>query len=527
MSVTEIGVDLGEFEIKLAYVQEVKNHENKINHLKYFETYPVSCKMYSQEYFNILKNAIKNFSKKIKKNKISLNFAVSHSKGLETLLLTVPQAEKKDIDAGVKFEAEQINGSSFDGYKTLWKKVKVYEEDKKMDVLFNAMNSKIITPLSKFKTINWKVSKIVPQGVVLERFAKDNDIVLDFGYKNSRVYFYEEGRLKGVENFPIGYYQIEEKVKEFLQEKALKKEDDEFYDFVDSMYMASSSALLVKEDPLVSEASKFVEPMILNLISEAKKSIRSFELKSGIYLDNIYYTGSLFNFKYLSSVVSSELDMILTPLETVAKDTEENKYEIASLVAISQTKPEKMNFAQFIGVNIDFSSIAFGVFTAALSAGLIFAGVNNKYDNLIETQSQTLLTQSSTVKDVESNISSYENISSRADRYSDLIDQVSGKHDSWLSLSLNMLTETTPSTISIKNVTIDGNNIKISGYSTDYSSIGFFAEKLKKHGNVEITSIEDYKKKKKLYSIVTNDSDLYQIEKEFELSLTSNGDGFN
>lgn len=525
MSRTEIGIDLGSYEIKIAYVQgATKNENSELNHLKKSACYPVVGKMYSQEYFSSVRNAIKDFSKKIKKKRLSLNFAIPYNKKTGIMALKVAKAEEKDVTLGVRFEAEQLTGISYNKHKTLWKKITDFPEEKQMEVLFASVDSKLMSQISKFKTVNWKVNRVIHQPVVLERFAKKNDIVLDFGYKSSRIYMYRNGRLFEVETLPVGFYHLEEKTKEFLQERAIEVED--FYGLMDKIEM-SNDFVKSELEGLELEVSNNLEPMILNLISETKKVVRSFELKNGLMLDTIFLTGSLFEIKYLSDVVSSELDLETRTLETVAKNTEETKYEIASLISIPYKKEEKLNFAQFARTNVDYTSMATGVATVALSAGLILSGLNHKYEDLVSSQERTLSEQSRTMETITTKSSQYEEIIRSSRDYIQKVEQISGDNEPWLSSALVVIPELTPLTISVTNMEVDGSKIVLKGYSSDYSSIGFFANKLEDFGTVNISSIKNYSKKKKKYTVTTENpedvSKKYLVTKQFEMTVEHNG----
>lgn len=519
MKHVEIGIDLGEYEIKIVTLNEMPENINK---LKDFKTYPVDSKMYSKEYFETVKSAIKDFSKKIKSSRLSLNFAVPYTNKSKLTILTVPMVEEKDLNTGIKFEVEQQTGEKFLGHKTLWKKSYVFETDNKMEILFSAMQSSLIASISKFKTINWKINKVIFQPVVLERLSKGNDVIIDFGYKKTKLYLYKEGRLREVEAFDFGYKGLEDKVTEYMKENEIPLEE-EFYDFVDKLYIPNG----FDENDVVLQVSSHVEPYLRELVSELKRSVRSFELKNGLDIDSVKGTGSLFNYKHFKELLSSELDMFVAPLEVVSKDTADTKYEIASAVALSEQKKEKLNYAQFVKMNIDYPSIAVGLSTIALTSALILAGLNTKYDNLVSEQDAITTKQTNTIMSLERKNSEYENIIMNDRNFLTVVDTMKNENYIWISDTLAVIPKLTPLTISITSMDLTSNSIVIQGLSSDYSSIGFFAKKLEPSGTVEIQTIEDYESTDTVYSVTkenpTDISDKYIMTQKFQITVSHNG----
>lgn len=546
---TEIGIDLGSNEIKIVHLEEVNSvSSSDLNHLREYESYPVSSPIYSKEYFATLKNAIKDFSKKIKKSKLSLNFVIPYDNNANILFLNLPMVDEKDLNLGIKFEVEQnLPELKNLDYKSAWKITEEYEELKESEILFATLNSEIIKSFTKFKTINWKVNKIMLQPIILERFAKENDVIIDFGNSSSRLYMYKDGNLAEIQQFEVGYSTLISSVKAALKQYAVNtaeniylddeakeniaerifEAEDNLDEFIYKLYV--KNGFLNDDDVFLNDISEKIEPMLLDLIEDVKRNIRTFELKNGINIDNIYYMGGLFNIKYLDNKLEAELDANVEPLNMVAKDIEDIKYDLAGLVAISQKTKDKMDFSQHIKANIDYNSILVGAVTVSLSVSLLIGFLHNNYDELIEGQQETEAKQVQTISLVDSQISQVQNSINDNRMFIDKISRISND-GSWLSDALFILPDAIPLSVSITNLQVVNGQVQIKGYSADYSAIGFFTKKLEEYGAVKIVSIADYNpgESTTLYSVVTDTpetiSEKYIMTKEFSLTLSHNGE---
>lgn len=519
---TEIGVDLGKYEIKIVKVELNSEELNSIEHAK---SYTVDCEMYSEEYFKLLRQSIKDFAKVIQSTRLSLNFSFPMSDSANIVFMSVPSVDTKDLEEGVKFEASQVlYEEDLSNYNTAWKIINEYEELNEYEVLFETLESNILKSISKFKSVNWKINRIMLQPILLERFSENNDAIIDFGYENTRVYFYKGGKLSGVEKVDTGAYEIEKEIEVYLEANSIETEE-EGSELMDELYVVND---YVENEGLWEGLSRHIKPLISDMISDIKGSIRAFELQNGISIDNIYHTGELFNLQYLDMALQSELDVALEPLNLIARDLDEAKYDLAALAAISPELKDTMDFAQQTKANVDYNSMLIAAVSISLSVGLALGVMNYKADTVLSEQMETESAQIGMLNDLEGEMLTYSNEIQGNQAFIDKIDGLNNEKK-WLSDILYVIPDISPLSVSVKEMKIVGGKVNLKGYSADYSSIGFFAEKLQKFGDVEILSINDYEPEAntKTYSVTSDKpdtiSDKFLITKTFEVVLNHNG----
>lgn len=519
---TEIGIDLGEYEIKIARVKELKDESNQdFNQLSNYESYPVFSEMYSQEYFKTLKKAIKDFSKKIGKPNLSLNIVLPINDYSTVSFLNVPAVSEKDLNEGIKFEAEQLfpDKDSSD-YQSVWKVINEYEELNEYEIMLATLGAKVIKEISQFKTLKWKVNRIMLAPVILERFAKENEVIVNFGYRHTRLYMYKEGSLNKVETLSTGGLHIEDEVKKYVEENEL---DLDYKELVNEIHFHND---LIEEDDLLVAISKEVKPTMKSLLEEIKMNIRSFELQNGINIEDVLYMGGLSNLKYLNTALESELEMNVQPMNIVAKDFEDVKYDLAALAMISPELKDKMDFSKFIKMNIDYPSILTAALTVSFSLALTLGIMDNKYNNILEEQNSILSEQTQTMKIIEEDINE---LDMQIVKNEEFINKIEGlKHQkNWLSDALYLIPETTPLSVSVSRINVVNGMIELEGYSADYSAIGFFAKELETIGSTKIVNVEDFDKNEQVYSVTTSTpesiSDKYLMKKKFKMIVNHAG----
>ena len=667
----ELGIDLGNRTIKIATVDKIHTRTSSmipvLNRLGAHEVYSVDCTPYSPEYFSFLKSCLKQFSKKYKLRNISLNITIPLD-NLESHIhfFDMPIVDKKLLSDGVSYEAEQLMDSeSIYNSEYTWKINEEKVATKEYKILLATLSKSLINSLASFKTITWKVNRLILQPVLLERFTENNDVIIDFGHLSTRVYLYKKGLLSETELINIGAKQLIEKVKiyldnhqiqevsaqeiikhvairnkkweeivhipkskgqensefvdEFLdnlsdtvnkdsdedsnltnadldsflmdlgadnsddQEKVVevaKKEDlNETLDEIDSflsdlnivpnqedyesfnepklkehkkleLLNEEESALLEekgehpseielfdeeskKEDEydedLLRELSFVIDEDINSMVTEIKRAIRMFELKTGQSVDNIYYFGQVSKMSILTSIIESELEMKLKPIEILdmAEEGLVSLYSIASLASMDPKLKDNTDFSKHIKPNIDYNSVIVILLTLALSTGLAFKLISDKYQEEISNLNSIAPTQQQTLMKLNDDISS---LNSRIADYDSFIERTEAlkSQQKWLSDVLYLLPDRTPLTIVIHDIEILDGQVTIKGYSSDYSSIGFFANKLEDIAKIEIKSIDEFNPSDgNIYSVTMDTpeliSDKYKIEKEFTITLSYDG----
>lgn len=657
----ELGIDLGNRTIKIATVDKIHTRTSSmapvLNRLGAHEVYSVDCTPYSPEYFSFLKSCLKQFSKKYKLRNISLNITIPLD-NLESHIhfFDMPIVDKKLLSDGVSYEAEQLMDSeSIYNSEYTWKINEEKVATKEYEILLATLSKSLINSLASFKTITWKVNRLILQPVLLERFAENNDVIIDFGHLATRVYLYKKGRLSETELINIGAKQLIEKVKIYLDNhqiqevsaqeiikhvairnkkweeivhitkpkeqenyeldeelldnlsdtgennkdsnedsefnkadldsflmdledddandqviEVIKKEDlNENLDEIDSFLsdlnivpnqedyeskskehkkseLLEEKGELVKpgelelfdedskkedeyDEDLLRELSFVIDEDINSLVTEIKRVIRMFELKIGQSVDNIYYFGQVSKMSILTSIIESELEMKLKPIEILdmAEEGLGSLYSIASLASMDPKLKDNTDFSKHIKPNIDYNSVIVILLTLALTTGLAFKLISDKYQEEINKLNSIAPTQQQTLMKLNDDISS---LNSRIADYDSFIERTEAlkSQQKWLSDVLYLLPDRTPLTIVIHDIEILDGQVTIKGYSSDYSSIGFFANKLEDIAQIEIKSIDEFNPSDgDIYSVTMDNpeliSDKYKIEKEFTITLSYDG----
>ena len=680
----ELGIDLGNSTIKIAAVDKIHTRPSSmtpvLSRLGAHEVYSVDCTPYSPEYFSLLKSCLKQFSKKYKLRNISLNVAIPLD-NLESHVhfFNMPIVDRKLLSDGVSYEAEQAMDSELIyNSEYTWKINEEKETTKEYEILLATLSKSLINSLASFKTINWKVNRLILQPVLLERFAENNDVIIDFGHLSTRVYLYKKGRLSETELINIGAKQLIEKIKvyldnhqiqdvsaqeiikhvairnkkweeivhvaksnkqenaelaeeflenlsdtvenskdsdedseltnadldsflmdlgadnaddpektvEVIEEKEKEEDLDETLDEIDSFLSDlnivpnqedyeskiverlnesklkghKKPELLNKEEPepseekgelvdtgeleliekkkekeekydedLLRELSFVIDEDINSMVTEIKRVVRMFELKTGQSIDNIYYFGQVSKMSVLTSIIESELEMKLKPIEILDMGEEGlgSLYSIASLASIDPKLKDNTDFSKHIKPNVDYNSVIVILLTLALSTGLAFKLVSDKYQEEISNFNSIALTQQQTLMELNNEISSLNSSIAKYDSFIARMDTLKAQQK-WLSDVLYLVPDRTPLTIVVHDIAILGSQATIRGYSSDYSSIGFFANKLEDIAQVEIKSIDEFSPSDgNMYSVTMDKpeliSDKYKIEKEFIITLSYDG----
>lgn len=535
---SEIGIDLGVYEIKIAEVDKVNlidNVDSDLNHLKSYKSYSVDCEAYSEEYFKLLRKSIKDFAKTFKKRSLSLNFSLPINKYTNTLFLNVPSVSKKDLEDGIKFEAEQVLAlEEIKDVQFTWKAINEYPELNEYEILLATISSNIVKSLAHFKTISWKINRVMLQPVLLERFSKGNDIIVDFGHANTRIYMYKEGKLSEVDSVKISGFTIEKKIEEYLEFNNIEGEDD-FGEELNAKNLIKKSYvendLIDEEDEMLKEIAEVIKSPLTKLIDEIKRIIRSFELSSSVNIDNVYYVGELSNLKYFMETLEAELDLPVTPLNIIAKDIEDIKYDLAGLSMMDAKLKDDTNFTKFIKANIDYTSILIAILAISLSTGIALKMMDTKYETIISVQSREESQQRVTIDGLQNDISSAQHSIDESQSFITKIEMLRAEKR-WLSDILYVIPDVTPTTVVIKDLNIVDKEVKIKGYGADYSAVGFLSAELEKIGEVEIETLTDYTHTDgEVFSVVTDEpeniSNKFLMTKNFSMTLKYQGELLN
>src|SRR5699024_643806 len=128
------------------------------------------------------------------------------------------------------------------------------------------------------------------------------------------------------------------------------------------------------DEDLLRELSFVIDEDINSMVTEIKRIIRMFELKTASSVDNIYYFGQVSKMSILTSIIESELEMKFKPIEILDMDEEGlgSLYNIASLASMDPKLKDNTDFSKHIKPNVDYNSVIVILLTLALSTGLAF-----------------------------------------------------------------------------------------------------------------------------------------------------------
>ena len=228
---------------------------------------------------------------------MSLRFSIAPNINESTTLniLELPTSDDKVIKKAIKFELEQqdIVSNLGDEYY-LWEILNKNKEPSDLEValpeselLVATIRKNILYELAQMRKLAWKIERIDLQHEIVSRFIKGNATVIDFGHKNTRLYFFKNDKFKGVETLDIGGKYFSEAIQKELDSQSLgtaeeiKHKSKINFGFLNPSLMSESLRIASNTSTDVAD----------NLTDDIKRSIRSFELSNQISHQNIYYTG--------------------------------------------------------------------------------------------------------------------------------------------------------------------------------------------------------------------------------------------
>ena len=523
----KIGIDVGAYSIKIATIKKVEANNSYTEENN--KTYIIDS--LDGDIFKFIKKCLNDFTKSNNIYFADLHFSFPYdNKNSITKNITIPNLDKKSINKGIKNEVSTIiTNNIFDekitvnDYNYNWEKI---NEDKDMDIAIAILAKDVTKQLSKLKRVNWKISNIELQPYSIGRLLNvENTAVIDFGHTSTRIYLYKNNKfydgeiidISGktlldeiMEQYPnIGSNELIEMIKDndILSSKSingvslLTLDDD-----VPESIIDSSNNLLKKgktKEEYENNKSKILK--ILNDISdEIKLIIRRFEMTEDISLLDVYYTGNLSNFNFLTDYISSELSIDLKPLNILNSNTNEllssNKNNISALTAYTPAVGSmlikeypyysELNFAKDARPEIDYSSILLGVLCVSIIAnGAIFV-IDKKYQENINTINISLGKQEAThTKLIKDTMDARDNIA-RDNKFIKKVDDIKAQKK-WLSDIFFSLSKLAPKGVALEEIEEKAGITIISGYARDYSNIAYFILELEKIGDPEVDTIDN------------------------------------
>lgn len=467
-----------------------KNQSFNVDHSK---SYKVEEDINRDSYYVFLKDCIEDFTKENNIKFASLNFTLPYIENKsEILFLNTPIIGERVLKKGIKYEVEElILEKELAEIHYLWDINEINEEKQEYEMLLSFIEEKIISELLKLKSLKWTINTIKIQPTTIEKLVKNNAIVIDFGHRATRLYFYKGGKLVDVDIISSGGKRLTELIKDELS----IADDKEAIEIKHSSYVNDNleQDYNLSEDIYIQAASLKITDEIKYTVSEIKRLIRAFELQNNLEIDNIYYVGESFNLLFFIDMISNELGVEITPLNSLLPNTCNhipNKYIFAiSAITIDDDYYENLNFSKFSKFHIDFSPIIMGLLCLSIVLHLSFYKIHNEYDNRIDEIKSINTKQEETIEKLNSDIQLTRESQKEDIVLINAIDKIQNQKK-WLSDILYILPKKVPNGIILKEININNEEIVLHGYAKDYSSIGFFAIELEKDLKVNINNIE-------------------------------------
>lgn len=510
MAYKKIGIDLGVNFIKISRIK-VKNNNYIIESAK---KYNVSYDYNNKEYFDLVRKFLRDF---LRINKIifaDLHFTIPcDNENLIVKPFSIPYVEEKLLNKTIEYEIETTILSNIEEYEYKYIITNKPEDLSDIDKFFDyditvaLLKKEIIELILDFNSFKWKVKNIEPQISLGSKIIKDNSIIIDFGYELTRIYLYRDGQGIDLDIVPIGSKNFTDPVKSFSMDKI-----DE--DFLDS----ELAAFFIGEKH--EELSEKITQITKSFTNEFKRSIRAMELNNQILVKNFYYSGGLANIQYFINYISEDLSVELKPLEITEDYTYEegsiknkNDFIFSILSTLDINRP--FNFLYNRKKKIDYNSILIGLICGSIALNIGVYDINRRYIKRIDDTEFLLEEINNINEDLDLEI---EALNNNIDRNNIIIGRVQNLKDKkkWLSDILFILPGETPSNTSIDLINIEAENAKLSGYSEDYSSVGYLAMALEEYGEVSITKVGESSGDNKIENNIS-------LHKAFDLDIKYKG----
>lgn len=485
----EIGIDLGTGFIKITTL----DNKTKSLNAEHSKSYKVEENINSKSYYAFLRECIEDFTKANNIRFASLNFTLPYIQNRsEIIFLNTPMINKKVLKKGIKYEVDEITlERNLPETHYLWSVNKENKEVEEYEILLVLIEREIAFELSKLKSIKWAINTVEIQPITLGKTIEGSAVILDFGHKTTKLYFYKDSKLVNIDVISSGG----ERFTNIIKEELSISDNLEAMEIKHSLYAKDN---LEQDDNSDEDIS--LEPTFLRIMDEAKyitseikRFIRAFELQNNFEINNAYYIGNSFDFPSFIGVVSNELSLAIKPLSSLMpSDYGEipNEYVLSVLTIMKNDEYhyDNLNFNKFSRLYIDFSSIAIGLLCLSIVLHLSFYNIHNRYDNEIDKIEDMSVMQEETISELDADIELVKENESKDLLLINAIDGIQ-EQKKWLSDILYVLPKKVTKGVILNQVHIDGEKIILNGYAKDYSNIGFFAMELEKDLEVEIESI--------------------------------------
>ena len=156
----------------------------------------------------------------------------------------------------------------------------------------------------------------------------------------------------------------------------------------------------------------------------------------------------------------------------------------------------ELNYGKFMKYKVDVLSFLIAVAFMSLTLQVGVSLISAQYDENINQLSASIAEQNNVLNKTNEEI---DGLNREQIESEELVSRITGlqSQKEWYAKFLFQLPDKTPGGVSLEHINLQKNQVTLSGYSTDYSNIGFLAMALEELGEtkiVEMTDIEDSQK---------------------------------
>lgn len=480
MKYIPIGVDVGESSIKIAQLKKIGD-EYSIVSKKCYEIPPDAGD------FSIwLRSCVKSFMKERKISWASLSFSLSYDiKNMTLKIFDMPKLSQKDLSKSIIYEIEEKSlVKNIDSVYYKWSIISKKEDGSNV-ILLNLFEKALIDKIKAIETPKIKISSIEPQIISIGRIVSGNTVVIDFGYKQTRLYVYKNGKPYSIHTISIGGYHITKQIGDSYGD-LYELEGDEKFKQAEILKCDKGAVFSehseIETDETVLEIAESIKMPIQNIVKEIKQNLRALEIKDEYVSECFYYTGNASKLKYMIPYFEKELVCELKPFDFTASAQRDILEDDAYLYIPSGASTlykefpylPSMNFARVVKkTSINPKQILLSLVVITVVTGVALADINSRYSNMLEEKNAAIVKQYQVIEKLDAKINETRSQIIAMQNKINLIDNIE-KQKKWLSDILYEMPEITPGGVVVTTIEVSDGQVNLFGYSKNYSDIGFF-----------------------------------------------------
>jgi len=467
-----IGIDIGKHSVKISsHKGEQKYKASDFEAMTKGELAKAALETYMKEY-------------KIKDSALSISLPFNDEKMTHNVF-TVPVMPEKDLQKSMPYEIQgQTYLEDMESVYYRWEIIGGTEEHYK--VLAITVDKELIDKKYElYKLQKWEIASIEINPVSLGRVVSHEPVVIiDFGHNETRVTALRSGVIEYVGSVGPGGEQLTQDIAEEFR-----------IFFHEAENLKHEKGMILKNNHMSDEKDR-VAAAIMDSIEDMSKKIKD----TIMFIENIdgfedgfviYYTGAASRLPYLIDFVSENIGNKIQPL--VAEDSENPDYAISAGASLQKqiTYLKNINFAASVAVKPHYFwhiVTAAAIVLIALQAMLVH--FNQETAIRVNEAEKAVKESQQEINHLEEEIGDEEQVAERYHDAKQLLEQLS-KREAITTYIMFELEHLVPKDVSIGEIEIEKENLKVKGHANKYSDIGFFAIKLENLGKTEIKDVNE------------------------------------